>query len=271
MRPAPPPFARPPRGGVTWRLAGERLGLLAWPRAILLQLAHPLVAAGVAAHSGFRASPWAPYARLHSTTRAMRRLTFGSDADAQTALAGILRIHDRVHGALGADVPPHHAGDAYSAHDPALLLWVHATLLDSYARILGEVLGPVPARDLDAYCAESAGLAIALGARDADVPRTWTALQTFMADAVSSGQVSVGPDARELAPAILRPPLSWMAWPVRRAGELVTVGSLPPSLRAQYGFTWTADDERRRARTVALVRSARAGLPLRLARWPESR
>jgi uncharacterized protein (DUF2236 family) len=51
------PFVRPPRGGITWRLAGERLGLLARRRAILLQITQPLVAAGVGDHSSFRGSP----------------------------------------------------------------------------------------------------------------------------------------------------------------------------------------------------------------------
>jgi uncharacterized protein (DUF2236 family) len=83
---------------MTQQLAGERLRLLAWPRAIL-QLARPPVAAGVSNSSEFRRSPWAPMTRLHSTHAAMRRLPSGTDAQAEAALALIREIRDRVHGA----------------------------------------------------------------------------------------------------------------------------------------------------------------------------
>ena len=42
-----------------WRLNREAMLLLgAGPRALLLQIAHPLVAAGVADHCDFRTDPW---------------------------------------------------------------------------------------------------------------------------------------------------------------------------------------------------------------------
>jgi uncharacterized protein (DUF2236 family) len=65
---------------VAQRLNAERLVLLGWTRAILLQLAHPLIAAGVYDHSSFRATPWAAVSRLHATVRAMLALSFGTDA-----------------------------------------------------------------------------------------------------------------------------------------------------------------------------------------------
>ena len=154
---------RPSPGGITWTIAGERLALLAWPRAILLQLAHPLVAAGVAEHSGFRSSPFAPFARLHATVGAMRQLTFGTDEEAEAVVRRILGIHDRVNGTLREAAGTHAGGTRYSAHDPALLLWVHATLLDSHVRILEEVLRPFTPDERDRYCRETAVFAV--GAR----------------------------------------------------------------------------------------------------------
>lgn len=263
--------AQPPRGGVTWTLAGERLGLLAWPRAILLQLAHPLVAAGVGEHSDFRGSAIAPYTRLHATVTAMRRIAFGSPADAELAVGGILRVHDRVHGTLGEDAGAHRRGTPYSAHDPALLLWVHATLIDSYARVLGELLEPLSDRERDAYCRESAPLAERLGAPADRLPDDWPALQHYIDGELASGRVAVGAEARSLAHAVLRPPLGWLVWPVSRASALITIGALPDTIRAQYGFPWTGRHERRRRRVVALIRRARRWTPDALARWPEAR
>lgn len=267
----PLPASRPRPGGITWTIAGERLALLAWPRAILLQLAHPLVAAGVAEHSGFRASMFAPLARLHATVSAMRQLTFGTDEEAVATVQRILAVHDRVNGTLPAAAGAHAQGTPYSAHDPALLLWVHATLLDSHVRALEPVLGPFSPEDLDVYCRETAPFAVALGAAESDVPRTWRRLQDYMTTEIAGGQVVVGADARALAPAVLRPAVGRAVWPLQAVGELVTVGLLPCSIRDGYGFTWDATRERRMRRVLAMLRALRARTPDGIARWPEAR
>jgi uncharacterized protein (DUF2236 family) len=262
---------RPSPGGITWTISGERAAVLAWPRAILLQLAHPLVAAGVAQHSGFRASPLAPFARLHATIGAMRQLVFGSDDVAAAAVRRIMSVHDRVNGTLHQAAGPHAGGTRYSAHDPELLVWVHATLLDSHVSILEPVLGPFTADERDRYCRETAAFAVMLGAASADVPRTWPQVQDYVAAQIASGRLTVGTDARALAPAILRPPFGRVLWPVQRAGELLTVGSLPPAIRAADGFAWNDARQRGHERVLATLRAVRARTPDLLARWPEAR
>ena len=156
---------RPPVGGITWTIAGERLAILAWPRAILLQMAHPLVAAGVAQHSGFRDTPLAPFDRLRATVGAMRQLTFGTDEEAAATLRRIAGVHDRVNGTLHAGAGVHASGTRYSAHDPALLLWVHATLVDSHVRVLEPILRTFTPDERDRYCREAAPYAVLLGRR----------------------------------------------------------------------------------------------------------
>jgi uncharacterized protein (DUF2236 family) len=262
---------RPSRGGVTWTIAGERLAVLAWPRAVLLQMAHPLVAAGVAQHSGFRASTFAPFSRLHATIGAMRQLTFGGDDAAAAVVQRIRGIHDRVNGTVREGAGIHPSGTRYSAHDPALLLWVHATLVDSHVRILEPILRPFTADERDRYCREAAPFAEVLGATAADVPRTWPHLQDYLAAQIASGCVSVGADARTLAPAILRPPVGRFVWPLRSVGELVTVGSLPAAFGDGYGLAWNATRERRYQRAFATLRALRAATPDVFARWPEAR
>jgi uncharacterized protein (DUF2236 family) len=262
---------RPAPGGITWTIAGERLALLAWPRAILLQLAHPLVAAGVAQHSTFRASPLAPFARLHATVGAFRELTFGSDDAAARVVQRILGIHDRVQGTLQHAAGPHGAGARYSAHDPALLLWVHATLLDSHVRILEPILRPFTTEERDHYCREAAPYAVILGAVADDVPRTWQGIQDYLRQQIESGWVTVGADARGLAPDIIRPAFGWPVWPLRYAGELLTVGSLPPVIRDAYGFAWSDARQRRHERLLATLRAVRRATPDLVARWPEAR
>src|SRR5262245_64356674 len=81
-----------------WRLNREAMLLLgAGPRALLLQIAHPLVAAGVADHSSFREDPWA---RLSGTLRSYLRIVYGS---APAARDEIRRLHD-LHRGIRGDV-----------------------------------------------------------------------------------------------------------------------------------------------------------------------
>src|SRR5437764_11243732 len=101
-----------PRDAVIRRVNGEGVLLLGGGRALLMQLAHPSVAAGVADHSDFRRDPMS---RLQRTLDATNTIVFGSEEQARQTAAAIQRVHDTV------------TGPGYRANDPDLLLWVHAT------------------------------------------------------------------------------------------------------------------------------------------------
>jgi uncharacterized protein (DUF2236 family) len=248
----------------------ERVSLLAWSRAILLQLAHPLVAAGVDEHSTFRAGRLTAALRLHHTVRAMLSLTFGSDAARDATIATINAIHRRVNGTLREAVGPFAAGTPYSAEDPALLLWVHATLLESIPLVYERIVRPLSARERDDYCEEARWVPRALGAPDG-APRTWQELQEYRARMHASGVLVVSGQARELARAVLAPPMATAVWPAAYLNRLITVGLLPPEVRQQYGFSWTDRDERRMEQAVRILRRVRRVTPDALALWPESR
>lgn len=201
----------------------------------------------------------------------MLALTFGTPEDHRHTLDNIRSIHRRVRGQLSVTTGRFPAGTPYSAEDPELLLWVHATLLDSIPLVHERVVGPLSADERDRYCAESAAVAIALGARDADVPRTWTALTTYLEDTYASGSIAVGDHARALAEAVLRPPLSTLIAPITQLNRLVTIGLLPPRVREQYGFEWDDRRQRRLATALRALAAARRHLPGRIAHWPEAR
>ena len=256
---------------VAERINAERFVLAGWSRAILMQLAHPLVAQGVADHSTFRGGLFTAAVRLHHTVAAMRRLTFGPAEASRRALAGILAIHTRVHGTLQQPVGRYPAGTPYSAEDPALVLWVHATLLDSLPLIYGHVIEPLSPVALDAWCLESAPVAVALGARPDDVPVTWAALQAHLVDMRASGALVVGAAARELAGDVLAPRLSSLIAPARWVNRTVTIGLLPADLRAQYGFGWGPAEDRSLARALVALRRLRRVTPDLIAQWPDAR
>lgn len=253
---------------VAGRVNAERVVLLGWSRAILLQVAHPLVAAGVAGHSSFRDSPVRAARRLHHTVRAMLQLTFGSESEQALVIANIRAIHRRVHGVLGEPVGTYAAGTPYSAEDPALVLWVHATLLESVVLVYESVVGALTPAERDAYCLEAVWVPVALGARQEDVPRDWAGLLAYLDAMHGSGRIAVGSQAREVARALLQGPFAALVGPMGWANRELTVGWLPPSIRAGYGFAWHEHRERRFQRLVAGVRRARRLLPSRVALWP---
>jgi uncharacterized protein (DUF2236 family) len=257
---------------VSHRVNAERIALLGWSRAILLQFAHPLIAAGVADHSTFRGSPFAALARLHHTLGAMQAITFGDEARRRTALDGIRAIHRRVHGVLPRAVGGFPSGTPYSAEDPELLLWVHATLLESLPIVHDLLVEPLTPRERDAYCEEAAPVAIALGARSRDVPRSWHEVRVYVEQMHASGRIAVSTQARELARELLAPSLlSVVAAPARWANELIAIGLLPPRLRQQYGFAWSADREQSLQSTLLLLRAARHAAPDVIALWQVAR
>ncbi len=256
---------------IAWRINAERLTLFGWSRAILLQLAHPLIAAGVADHSTFRAGPIATAARLHHTIHAMLSLTFGTPTERERTLEKIRTIHRAVHGMLRERVGGFEAGTPYSAEQPELLLWVHATLLDSLPRIYEQLAGPMTMRERDQYCEDAEWVLRALGATAIAAPRSWNALQAYIAEMFESERIVVGTTARTLAAAVLSPPFKWVVAPASRANLLFTVGSLPERLRNQYGFEWTPREARALERWARTIRAARQWTPRALAVWPEAR
>lgn len=255
---------------VSQRVNAERIVVLGWPRAILMQLAHPLVAAGVADHSSFRTSRVTAVKRLHYTIRAMLALTFGDDQGRRTALEGIRTIHRRVHGTLRHATGIFPAGTRYSAEDPDLVLWVHATLLETLPLVYDLLVGPMTPGERDAYCAEAAIVAIDLGARPAEVPRTWTETADYLTRMYATGAIAVGRDGMDLQAAVLSP-LGALAAPAAWMNRLLTGGLLPSPIRTQYGWTWSDRDARSFRGLTTAIRAGRRLAPAPVALWPEAR
>ena len=214
-----------------WALDREAMLLLgAGPRALLLQLAHPGVAAGVAEHSDFRADPWR---RLDGTLRSYLRIIYGSTNAARDEIRRLNTLHRGIH------------GPGYDARDPALSLWVHATLVDSTVVVNDAWSGPVTRDQAARFYDETKPIARAFGVPDALLPPDLDAFETYLDLQLGpGGPVQVESTARELAEAILHPPLpgvlariglhsrlyDWTLWP--------SIGLLPDSIREGYGLRW---------------------------------
>lgn len=257
---------RPGPDSISWKINREIVVVAGWGRAILLQLAHPAVAAGVHGHSTFRGSLLSSFRRMHSTVGAMLSLTFGDLEEMITAAARINAIHDRVRGHM-----PEDSAQTYSAHDPDLQRWVHATLLDSIPLIYERLVGPLTVRERNRYCVEATIMEPLLGMPDGWLPRESAQLETYMREMLTDGTLVVTDTSRALARALLYPPRWYVAWPAFLAMHLITIGSLPPSLREAYGFEWRTRDERALALWTAMVRTLVRRLPPIARQWPVAR
>jgi uncharacterized protein (DUF2236 family) len=237
------------------RVHREGVLLLGGGRALLLQLAHPLVAAGVAEHSGFKSDP---FDRLRRTLDATLAIVFADRATALDAAERVRRVHARVHGHLREPAGPFPAGTPYNALDPELLLWVHATLIDTALDLYERFVGRLDPDARVRYYDETRAVARLFGIPDARIPGTLDAFRAYVGEMLASEALTVTPTARDLAAAVLHPPVPLVPNLAGRAATFFTVALLPPRFREAYGLAW---GRRREAAWRALVRAGRLTLP----------
>jgi len=201
----------------------------------------------------------------------MLALTFGAPEESAAAVRVINHIHDRVHGRLAAEAGPIPAGARYSAHDPALLAWVHATLVDTFLVTYERFVAPLTQEERDRYCVEAAAAAPGLGIPDDMVPATAGALADYMERMLASGDIVVTDTARRLAADVLSLGLPAVVQPLIAPARLPVAGMLPASIRAAYGFAWTRRHKRALDCMAAASRLVLPALPSMLRYWPAAR
>ncbi len=231
--------AYPPSQEVAKKVNSEVVLLLGWGRAILLQLAHPLVASGVADHSSFNAAPRVRLRRLRETIEAMLALTFGTPEEVDRASRAINAIHDRVQGKLKESAGNIPAGTRYSAHDPKLLSWVHATLLDSLLLTYELYVGPLSPAEKNRYCKEARSIEPLLGIPPGSLPGNLEELHEYLDQQLASGEIVVTETARAIARDVVSPATLWVVRPLIWLLGLPAIGLLPPTIRKAYGYRWT--------------------------------
>ncbi|HXG02464.1 MAG TPA: oxygenase MpaB family protein [Candidatus Binatia bacterium] len=258
-------------GTVGWRLQREIVLLLAWAPAILLQLAHPLVARAIADHSTFRSGRWSRIRRFQQTLDAMLRIAFGDEGEARAAIARINATHDRVHGRLPEPAGVFAAGTPYSAHDPRLLAWVHVTLVAMNLAVYERYVGPLRGEEKDEYCREASAIEPLLGIPGGTLPRTAAALERHLEERLASGEIAVTELARGLARDVVYPPVPRVAAPVVALMRLPAVGLLPAAVREGYGFAWTPRHEALLRLSAASIRAFLRVTPSIVRHWPAAR
>jgi uncharacterized protein (DUF2236 family) len=213
-------------GSVAWRVSADLSSPVAGLRALHMQALHPLAMAGVDQHSHWRQDP---VGRLAATNAYLATVTFGDRGSAERVAARVRRVHEHVR---GVDTV---TGRAYAAGDPALLLWVHATFVESGIVAAGLVGTPLAAQDADRFVAEMVTEAELVGVPRDLVPASTADLDAYIASVCP--ELLCTPAARESMDYLLNPPglgedLAEIWQDVRDA----TVAALPGWAREMYGY-----------------------------------
>ena len=247
-----------------WQINREALMVLSGPRALLMELAHPLVAQGVVEHSNFRARP---LGRLFRTVGVMTALNFEPRPQIGAAVKHTRQCHARVQGRLPHDLGPYLAGTPYRGDDPLLQLWVLATLLDSVLAAYEHLVRPLDRNEKHAYYHVGQRLGCAFGIPAELMPPTYDDFECYVDAMLDSDALTVGPAAREVVAALFAPlPLG----PVIRLGSFMSIGLTPPRLRDAFGLQWTPAHERWFQRLGALSRRLRPLTPDPLCVHPQA-
>jgi uncharacterized protein (DUF2236 family) len=244
---------------MTWRMNREAILFLAAARALLLQLAHPWIAAAVDDHSGGLTDP---IARFHRTFKVVFTMVFGSVDQAFAAARGLHRRHSVIRGVLPEAVGPFKAGSPYCANNISALRWVYATLSDSALVAHDLVLGTLGEAERARLYSESRLFAGMFGIPANLLPANYTGLTTYIQAMHDSDILTVSAAARHVAGQLfasggvrVRVPKTYLA---------LTSGMLPERLRRDFGLSYAEADRRRGERALNWIRRAYQRLPVRL-------
>jgi len=237
----------------------ESFLLLGGTAALLMQVAHPLVAAGADQPSPFRRSPFRRLLRTVDTTLA---IVYGERTTAEGALKRIGRRHGPVRG-QAAD------GRAYRARDPRLMLWVQTTLVLTSVRWYEAVMGGMSQADRDAYWAEGKFFAGELGVPEKLFPPTYEDLERYEAEMLST-EVVPDPVAKAVARDVLRP-YSWLPEALYWPTDALSAALLPVALRDAFGLRFGTSQRVFYRAVVVAIRALRPLLPGWLTVVPQAR
>jgi uncharacterized protein (DUF2236 family) len=260
---APTPLGR---ASLLRRVVAEPVTTLMIQRALVMDVSHPKVAAGVEDHSAFRSHPWR---RAWITVDTALRLVFGSTATARAAARQIYATHDRINGSLAAPAGPWESGAGYTAHDASLLTWVWATLVDSAEVAYTRWVGPMSVADADAYYADMVAFARFVGIPESLLPVDRPAFAAYLDDMLGRPHLGDSDLSRDLVRHILWFEHRSVPPPMVRVGRVLALTTLDPRLRDRLGIRLDAADERYARRLDQWLRTyyrrlprARASLPM---------
>jgi uncharacterized protein (DUF2236 family) len=244
---------------VIWRTDREAAVFLGAGRALLLQLAHPWVAAAIAEHSR---SLTDPIGRFHRTFSIVFTMVFGTTGQALAAARRLHRRHAAISGILGENAGAFAAGPTYCANDVAALRWVHATLTDTALLVYQLVNPPLSARDRERYYADARLFAALFGIPQSALRQSWADFARYVDEMFSSDTLAVSSAARSIAAELFSGAGTRLPAPLWY--RALTGSLLPPRLRDAFELPYGPSERRSVERVLTAFRHVHPWLPARL-------
>lgn len=244
-------------GTISWTINREPVVFMGGGRALLMQVAHPLVAAGVAQHSDYQAHPWRRLTRTLDTTI---KIVFADADTSARAAARLAARHSAVRGTAADGTP-------YDAGDPDLLLWVWATLVDTSLTLYERCFGALEPDERERFYQEQKLFAHACGVPEGTCPEAVADFASYL-ERMIAAELRVGEPARAVRDSIAGAAVAAPLRPLLTPHTLATAGLLAPPLREAYGFSWGPREQRRLDAWFALVRAGVRLVPRRVRELP---
>jgi uncharacterized protein (DUF2236 family) len=241
---------------ISWRVDREAALFLGAGRALLLQLAHPWVAAAIEQHSDTLENP---LGRFHRTFRLVFTLVFGSLEQSLDAARRLHQRHARINGTLPRASGPFPAGSAYCANSIAALRWVYATLVETSVMCHALVLPPLTPAEQARFYQESQFFAGLFGIPRRHLPDDWSGFCAYMAAMLASDTLTVSRTTRSMAHRLLAGADGWLRAPASYLA--LTAELLPPRMREAFDLAYGEPERLVAARLRHRVRAVYPHLP----------
>jgi uncharacterized protein (DUF2236 family) len=228
---------------ITWTRAADARTLIAAGYALVLQVAHPTVGAGVAEHSDYQEHP---RDRLFRTLDLTSALIYSEPAVAAAVAREVRARHTAIKGVR-------RDGGRYHALEPRAYSWVWASLFGAIVAAHERFGDPLRDDERERFWSEWRQLGRLLGVRERDLPAPLAEFDAYwqhmVSDVLEDNESVQGVIASLRAPPVpSRLRYAAPAWrlgtlPGARALQLATVGLLPAVLRQRFGLSWTLAQE----------------------------
>ena len=228
-----------------WEVYKESIFLFGGVRALLLQVAHPAIADGVARFSNFEKDA---FGRAFRTFLAMGTLYFGNAAQARNVGERLYKIHGSITGTYLTQEGNPDTERHYSANDPDLLLWVHATLIHTSTLVYETMLGPMSTDLRNRFYQENKVAAILMGIPPDTYPIDYEAFSRYFESVLSDGTLYVSDYGFKTGKAIIDHESS-----PTRIVKYLAAGMLPVHLCKSWGVAKTEDSEIRVSKTLKRI------------------
>jgi len=219
----------PEPGTALYRHFGDARAMLFGPHALLLQVMHPVVDAGVLQHSNYKTQP---FKRLIGTVRSMATIVYGGPDGAAAESRRLRKLHREI---KGVDKQ----GNRYHSLDPEAWAWVYATLvkgsIDAQLRYGRQLKKPL----LEEYYRQARELGLVIGIRPQDLPDDWDAFEKYFETTIETKlrETQSGHDVlrfiRQPPAPFFIPDFIWetVTSPIGWVIRLITVATLPETVR----------------------------------------